>query len=261
MSRTPRAVRSMLLVQLCVLIVVGAAIAAHLYSDRQQEIFGGRAEILYEGRETPSATEAVRQMATQRALLDSASTLGPIAGRFGLALDDLDEHVSVESVGDSNVLRLTVGHPDPALAVAVTQAVAESYIAQVRRGESPELEMAKSLIESRIEELAGQLSDLQRRFANSQRQVVAATQSPVEDGQLLAEMQSLLGRIGGLQDRLTELELQQITDSGARILTRAYLLDEPLEPQPLGAAAAGAIAGLFVACLALLVAGRLRRAA
>jgi uncharacterized protein involved in exopolysaccharide biosynthesis len=244
MSRTPRAVRSMLLVQLCVLIVVGAAIAAHLYSDRQQEIFGGRAEILYEGRETPSATEAVRQMATQRALLDSASTLGPI-----------------ESVGDSNVLRLTVGHPDPALAVAVTQAVAESYIAQVRRGESPELEMAKSLIESRIEELAGQLSDLQRRFANSQRQVVAATQSPVEDGQLLAEMQSLLGRIGGLQDRLTELELQQITDSGARILTRAYLLDEPLEPQPLGAAAAGAIAGLFVACLALLVAGRLRRAA
>jgi uncharacterized protein involved in exopolysaccharide biosynthesis len=260
MSRTPRALRSILLVQVCVLIVVGAAIAAHLYADRRQEVFGGRAEILYVGREIPSATEAERQMATQRALLDSASTLAPVARRFGLALNDLDQHVSVESVGDSNVLRLTVGDPDPALAVGVTQAVAESYIAQVRRGESPALEKAKGLIESRIEELAGQLSDLQRRFGYSQQQV-AATQSTVEDGQLLADMQSLLGRIGSLQDRLTELEVQQITDSGARILTRAYLLDEPLEPQPLRAAAAGAIAGLFVACLALLVAGRLRRAA
>jgi uncharacterized protein involved in exopolysaccharide biosynthesis len=257
MSRTPRALRSILLLQLCVLTVVGAAIASYLYSDRRQEIFGGRAEILYEGREIRSATEAERQIATQRALLESASTLGPIAGRFGPALDDLDEHVSVESVGDSNVLRLTVGDADPALAVAVTQAVAESYIAQVRRGESPEIEKAKGLIESRIEELAGQLSDLQTRFGNAERQV-AARQSTVEDGQLLAEMQSLLGRIGSLQDRLTELEVQQITDAGARILTRAYLLDEPLEPQPLRAAAAGAIAGLFVACLAVLVAGRLR---
>lgn len=260
MSRTPRALRSILLAQLCVLIVVGAAISAYLYSDRRQEIFGGRAEILYEAREVPSATEAERQMATQRALLDSASTLGPIAERFGLALDELDEHVLVESVGDSNVLRLTVGDADPALAVAVTQAVAESYITQVRRGESPKLEKAKGLIESRIEELAGQMSDLQKRFGNAERRV-AATQSTIEDGHLLAEMQSLLGRIGSLQDRLTELEVQQITGAGAHILTPAHLLDEPLEPQPLRAAAAGAIAGLFVACLALLVAGRLPRAA
>jgi uncharacterized protein involved in exopolysaccharide biosynthesis len=259
MSRTSRAVRSILLGQLCVLIVVGAAIAAYLYSDRRQEVFGGRAEILYVGREVLSATEAERQIATQRALLDSASTLAPVARRFGLALDELDQHVSVESVGDSNVLRLTVGNPDPELAVAVTQAVSESYVAQVRRGESPALEKAKSLIESRIEELAGQLSDVQERFGDAERQLAAT--STVEDGRLLAEMQSVLGRIGSLQDRLTELELQQITNLGARILTRAYLLDEPLEPQPLRAAAAGMIAGLFFACLVLLVAGRLRRPA
>ncbi|MGH3015693.1 MAG: hypothetical protein ACRDOP_17875 [Gaiellaceae bacterium] len=257
MSRTLGAARSILLVQLCVLIIVGAAIAAYLYSDRRQEVFGGRAEILYVGREMLSATEADRQIATQRALLDSASTLAPVARRFGLALDDLDQHVSVESVGNSNVLRLTVGNPEPELAVAVTQAVSESYIAQVRRGESPALQKAKRLIETRIEELAGQLSDIQKPFGSADRQLVST--STAQDGRLLAEMQSLLGRVGSLQDRLTELELQQITNSGARILTQAYPLDEPLEPQPLRAAAAGAIAGLFVACLALLVAGRLHR--
>lgn len=259
MSRTPPALGSILLAQLCVLIVAGAAIAAYLYSDRRQEVFGGRAEILYVGREITSATEAERQIATQRALLDSASTLAPVARRFGLTHDDLDQHVSVESVGASNVLSLTVGNSDPKLAVAVTEAVSESYIVQVRGAESPALQKAKGLIESRIDELAGQLSDIQKRFGNAERQLVAT--STVEDGRLLAEMQSLLGRIGSLQDRLTELELEQITNAGARILTRAYLLDEPLEPQPLRAAAAGAIAGLFVACLVLLVAGRLRRPA
>ena len=96
---------SILLAQLCVLIVAGAAVAAYFYAEGRQEIFGGRAEILYEGQQVSLATEAERQIATQRALLESASTLGPVAERFGLAPDDLDEDVSVESVGDSNVLR------------------------------------------------------------------------------------------------------------------------------------------------------------
>jgi uncharacterized protein involved in exopolysaccharide biosynthesis len=259
MSRTRGILRSTVLVLLCLLIVAGAAVAAYLHSERRQEIFGGRAEILYEGGEVSLASEAERQIATQRALLMSASTLGPIAERFGLAPDDLDEHVSVESVDDSNVLRLTVDDADPERAVAVTQAVAERYIAQVRGAESPELEEAKGLIESRIEEIAGQLPDLQERLGKAQRSA-AARQSTLADSLLLAEIQSLLGRIGSLQDRLTELELQQITDARARILTPAYLLDEPLEPQPVRAGAAGAIAGIFVACLALLLVGRFRRA-
>ena len=170
MSRTRSVLKSILLVLLCVLIVAGAAVAAYLYADRRQEIFGGRAEILYEGGEVSLTSEAERQIATQRALLMSASTLGPIAERFGLAADDLDEHVSVESVDDSNVLRLTVDDADPELAVAVAQAVAESYVAQVRGAESPELEEAKGLIESRIEELAAQLPDLQKRFGKAKRQ-------------------------------------------------------------------------------------------
>jgi uncharacterized protein involved in exopolysaccharide biosynthesis len=258
-SRTRSVLTSILLVLLCVLTVAGAAIAAYLYADGREEVFGGRAEILYEGAEVSLTSEAERQIATQRALLMSASTLGPVAERFGLAPDDFDEHVLVESVDDSNVLRLTVDDADPERAVAVTQAVAESYIAQVHSAESPELEEAKELIESRIEELAGQLPDLQRRFDNAKRKA-AARQSTLADSQLLAEIQSLLGRIGSLQDRLTELELQQITDARARILTPAYLLDEPLEPQPVRAGAAGAIAGIFVACLALLLVGRFRRA-
>jgi len=258
MSRMPGVVVSILLVLLCLLIIVGAAVAAYLYADRREETFGGRAEILFEGQEVGLATEAARQIATQEALLESASTLGPVAERFGLAPDDLDEDVSVESVGDSNVLRVTAGNADPAVAVEVSQAVAETYIAQVAGAESPELEEAKSLIQSRIEELTTQLADLQKGLRKGKQKLVA-TRSSVKDGQVLAETESLLGRIATLQDRLTELEVQQITAARARILTPAYLLEEPLQPQPVRAGAGGAIAGLFVACLTLLIVGRLRQ--
>ena len=103
MNRVPRIIGSILLAQLCVLIVAGGAVAAYVYADGRQEIFGGRAEILYEGQQVSLATEAERQIATQRALLESASTLGPVAERFRLVPDDLDEDVSVESVGNSKL--------------------------------------------------------------------------------------------------------------------------------------------------------------
>jgi uncharacterized protein involved in exopolysaccharide biosynthesis len=258
MSRVPGVVVSILLAQLCLLIVLGAAVAAYTYADRREEIFGGRVEVLYEGQEVSLATEALREIATQRALLESASTLDPVAERFGLDPDTLAEDVSVESVGDSNVIRVTVGDADPSVAVQVVQAVAEAYVAQVVRAESPEVEEAKGLIQGRVEEMTAQLADLQNDLDKGTRDL-AARRSTVEESQALAEIESLLGRIGSLQDRLTELEVQRITASSARILTPAYLLDEPLEPQPLRAGAGGAIAGLFVACLMLLVVGRLRQ--
>ena len=229
MNRVPGIIVSILLAQLCVLIVAGAAVAAYLYADGRQEIFGGRAEILYEGQQVSLATEAERQVATQRALLESASTLGPVAERFGLVPDALDEDVSVESVGDSNVLRVTVSNADPAVAVDVAQAVAETYIAQVVRAESPELEEAKRPDSKPDRRTHGRAGDLRESLGGG-RQQLAATRSTVKDGQVLAEMESLLGRVGSLQDRLTELEIQQTTAAGARILTPAYLLDEPLEP-------------------------------
>ena len=161
-------------------------------------------------------------------------------------------------MGDSNVIRVTVGDADPRVAVDVAQEIAETYVAQVVRAESPELEEAKSVIHGRIEELTAQLADLQTSLEEGKRDQ-AARESTVADSQMLAQTESLLGRIGSLQDGLTELEVQQITASGARILTPAYLLDEPLEPQPLRAGAGGVIAGLFIACLTLLVVGRLRK--
>jgi uncharacterized protein involved in exopolysaccharide biosynthesis len=256
MSRGPRVLRSILLAQLLVLIVAGAAVAANLYADRQLEIYGGRAEILYEGQEIRTAVEGERQIATQLALLESASTLAPVAKRFGVTIDDLGDDLSVSSEAESNVLRATVADADPALAVEMTQAVAESYIDQVRAADAPEIEQAKSFLESSIEQLSKELTELEERYEGAGRRAGAA-RTP-SDEQLLTAMQSLLGRIGSLQDRLTELQVLQITDAGARILTPAYLLDEPLEPQPQRAAAAGGLAGLFLACLVLLVVARTR---
>jgi len=259
MSGRPRVLRSILLAELLVVIVAGAAVAANLYADRQREVYGGRAEILYEGQEIRTAAEGERQIATQLALLESASTLEPVARWFGVTIDDLGDDLSVASEADSNVLRATVANSDPALAVQMTQAVAESYIEQVRAADSPEIEQAKSFLESGIDRLSTELTGLEERYRRAGSQ--ARAPRTASDEQLLTAMQSLLGRIDSLQDRLTELQVLQITDAGARILTPAYLLDEPLEPQPQRAAVAGGLAGLFLACLVLLVVARARREA
>jgi uncharacterized protein involved in exopolysaccharide biosynthesis len=259
MSRRPHVLRSILLAELLVLIVAGAAVAANLYADRQQEVYGGRAEILYEGQEIRTAAEGERQIATQLALLESASTLEPVARRFGITIDDLGDDLSVSSEADSNVIRATVANGDPALAVQMTQALAESYTEQVRAADSPEIEQAKSFLGSRIARLSTELTELEERYRRAGSQTRATLTA--SDEQLLAAMQSVLGRIDSLQDRLTELQVLQLTDDGARILTPAYLLDAPLEPQPQRAAAAGGLAGLFLACLVLLVVARGRREA
>lgn len=256
MSGKRRVLRSILLAQLLVLIVAGAAVAANLYADGQREIYGGRAEILYEGQEIRTAVEGERQIATQLALLESASTLAPVARRFGITIEDLGEDLSVSSEAESNVLRATVANADPALAQQLTQAVAESYIDQVRAADAPEIEQAKGFLKSSIEQLSKELAELEEGYERAGSRAGAGRNA--FDEQLLAAMQSLQGRIGSLQDRLTELQVLQITDAGARILTPAYLLDEPLEPRPQRAAAAGGLAGLFLACLVLLVVARTR---
>jgi uncharacterized protein involved in exopolysaccharide biosynthesis len=259
MSGRPRVLRSILLAELLVLIVAGAAVAANLYADRQQEVYGGRAEILYEGQEIQTAADGERQIATQLALLESASTLEPVARRFGITIDDLGDDLSVSSEADSNVIRATVANADPALAVQMTEALAESYTEQVRAAGAPEIEQAKSFLESSIARLSTEVTELEGQYRRAGSR--AGATRTASDEQLLTAMQSLLRRIDSLQDRLTELRVMQITDAGARILTPAHLLDEPLEPQPQRAAAAGGLAGLFLACLVLLVVARGRREA
>lgn len=229
--------RSLMVVQLLALIVAASALWAYFYAGAQNRVYGGRAEILYEAPEARTTGEAQRLIATQVELLRSPRVLDPVAEEFGLTTEELGEDLAVSEAGGADVIRLTVADPDPTRAVALAQAAASSYVREVQAAESPAGDRARTFLERRIAALTRELSALP---ADSPR------------------TQLLLTQIGVLEDRLTEVGLEQITRSGATILTPATLLSEPIEPRPRRAAAAGALVGIFIASLVVLVLARLR---
>ena len=117
---------------------------------------------------------------------------------------------------------------------------------------------ARALLQRRIEQLTARLRQLQEASAT-------CWPSPdrTEQSQLLAQTQAVLGRIGALEDQLTQLDIEKATGPRSEVITPAHLLADSLffEPQPMRTAALALIAGILLAGLVILVASRPRREA
>jgi capsular polysaccharide biosynthesis protein len=143
---------------------------AFLVSMTQETIYGGRAEVLFE-RDSDAFFEGARDMETQKELMRSGVVLGPVSQSFGISREALDEALEIEVEGESDVLRVTVAHPNSQTARMLAARIVESYV--------------------------------------------------------------------------RSLEVSASTDR-ARVVTPAYVLEDPVEPRPVRAAAAGAVAALLV---------------
>lgn len=120
-SRLPR------LIGLSVLIVVAATSSALLVNMLSSPVYGAEAEILYRA-DDPSGARAERELATQQVILQGRGVLQPVAAEAGLTVEELQDKLSVDIVGTSDVLRLQVGDRDVGQAVELTESIAESYV-------------------------------------------------------------------------------------------------------------------------------------
>lgn len=224
-------------------LILGLAVGAgYGLSVAQDPVYGAETDVLYRVPES-SGARAERDLATQQVIAQGRSVLQPVAGDAGMPVEELQEIVSVEIVGQSDVLRITMAHPDPDRAVDLAQAVADRYVRTVTEGPVTEPEAA-TLVEATIDELAAELAAVEEELAAVESE--PADPAAVADGERLrAEAEDLQGRIDGLERLLSG---STIAPGGAevRVLTPAYLLEEPLAPQPLRAGVAGGIGGLLV---------------
>ncbi len=177
------------------------------------------------------------------------ANLQPVADEQGLSISDLQDAVSVEVIRDSDVLRLEVADPDPSVAIGTAQLIADGYVRSVTASSSNELADAQVVFERRIEELSGQLAVVEGRLEelDAQRSPDAGSAQTPEERRLESQSRALQQRLGDLQDQLTSVELEQARTADVRILAAPELLDEPLAPKPLQAAAAGALVGIAIA--------------
>jgi capsular polysaccharide biosynthesis protein len=104
-----------------------ATTIAYEVSALGETVYGARAEVLFD-RDSDAFFEWARDMETQRELLRSGVVLAPVAREARMSVDALDEALSVEVKGESDVLRLTVADPDAARARALAGSIAESYV-------------------------------------------------------------------------------------------------------------------------------------
>ena len=267
-SRLPRArpglqswsMRRVVTVSLVVLTLT--ILTSYLASAVQPTVYAAQADVLFEV--TGSAQEGERQLATQEVLLGSRGVLAPAAERFDVPLRDLTRSQTVEQIAGSQVLRTQVRNQDPGLAVRLAQAIADSYVESVSSGavntdveqerrlrdEITDLSITVATGRARLEQIAAA-----RAAAVAQGGALTATP---EERQLQLQDTSLSQRISALQAQLTAILVARDNADRARVLTPAYLLDEPVGPRPERAAAAGALLGILLVAALVALASRRR---
>ncbi len=107
------------------LIVTAASVG---YGLLQPKVYGATAEFVLAPRTDMTDAAVDRAMETQLLVTESRPVLDPVAQRVGMPVVELQEAISAEMIGRSNILRLTVRDRDQARAVQLVQLITEQYL-------------------------------------------------------------------------------------------------------------------------------------
>lgn len=199
------------------LVVVVATMAAVAVSLTRPHVYGAEARILVNTRGYDSEPEAARALATQRLILRSDPVLGSTAVRHGLRLADLRRAVTVRVIDVSEVLSVVVAHRDRATAHRLAEDIVVAY--------------TRDAVASQDADLA-ELSALLDRLRAWETARAAVNPDTIDD-------------LASLEDRLTAIR-EQAQSVDVKIVSPARVLDTPLQPRPVQAAAAGLLVGLLL---------------
>lgn len=235
------------LVKLMAAIVVAATLAAWLASAAKEKVYGGRVELVFNTEVYDSESEFNRALATQREILRSEAVLGPAAKAGGSTPIELEKALDVAAVGESEVIRVTVGDPSPAKARALAQAVAQAYLRHISTDPVADGGATTSFLQARIVELTATLDRTTARQRELEAARAATAPPTAEEARLREEAADLVRRVGALRERVLAVEARRTSASDVRALAPARVLRDPLEPKPKQAAVGGFLIGSMLA--------------
>jgi uncharacterized protein involved in exopolysaccharide biosynthesis len=224
-------------------VIVVAAVTLGVELTTTKTAYGARAELIFEPSPDLDDGQANRNFITQEFVLASPAVLQPVAQSTGVAVGDLQRSLSVETIEQSQVIRVTVSDSDPRRAKTLLTLIVQEYEKVV----ADDSRRFRQELKKRMDELA--VSAAQDE-ATLQR--LRAARGPT--GAPGAEERAIQARVGQtrellkrLQDRLVASELRQAGEASVRVLTQPYVLSDPVRPQPVNALALGLLIGLFTA--------------
>jgi capsular polysaccharide biosynthesis protein len=169
-----------------------------------------------------------RNLTSQTVLLTSRAVVGPVADANNVSADDLAKRVNVTLLNansvNSEIIQVDVLSTDRATGVKLAGAIATQYLTVVKAN-SP-------------------ANYIQTQLDDARRQLASAT---------AANQPALQTRIATLQG---QLDTENITGNRASVVVPAYSVAAPAYPNPVLAAATGALCGIVVAGLVVIALSR-----
>jgi hypothetical protein len=118
------------IVALSILLIGGAAAGAYAVASMAQTVYAARVEIGFDLRHL-GWDSSERFLATQPLIVSSGVVLTPIASAFAIPARELEERLSVATVGSSGVIRLEFVHPPETMALEIIRALTARYLAEL----------------------------------------------------------------------------------------------------------------------------------
>jgi hypothetical protein len=231
------------------LLVLVPPVAAGLVSTAQAPVYAAEADVLYVGSDASDSQGTERELATQQVLLQSRPLIQAAAKKSGRAAADLAGAVSVEILDQSNVLRLRVEDRDRRRAADSASSLVDEYIAAVAKqtAASGTAGEERALLEDEVDRLTARRTTVEERLASIRANPSGA--APDEQQTLENEAAAIPQRLAELEARLLDVNVRAVQEKAGRaqVLAAPSVLDEPVAPQPLRAAAGGALLGLLLA--------------
>ena len=243
------------IIVLTTLLVVGAALAASLF---QTPVYAATSEVLLQSR--PSERIFNPQQAQNRSAVETEMEVmrsRSVRAAVPAALGGRDPSVRISPRGETDVVAITAESVEPGEAATIADTYASTYIDIRREQLVADLLGAAGQVQARIDQLDGDLRELETPIADLDAQIAEASAAEEEALQVeraraadfaAGQRQALLTQRLAFTQQLDQLQLAgSITESGgAQVVSRAELPTNPIRPTPLRNGVLALVVGLML---------------
>jgi capsular polysaccharide biosynthesis protein len=245
--RRLRALRWPALIVLALLLVGAGGWAGLQAADRMPTLYAAHADVVYPlVQEQPTGfLRQDRNLSTQEVLITGRSVLDPVAVQFGMAVDDMQDHLSTEVVEESEVIRLQFTDPSRAQARKVLVAIVARY-----------LEISNNPARTEVRAyLDAQLTDVRARLVTARAEADDVGALGLSQA-AQAQVNALVTREAALLAQIDAEQFAAIAGPAPQVSVQPYVEHDAVSPKPLLVMGGGALAGLVVALIVVAVLAR-----
>ena len=225
------------------LLVLGAAV---LFSLLQTPVYSASTRLLlrpgssvFGGAVAQQSSPVVVQ--TEIQLLRSEQVRSLVSDRLGREAP----RVSAAAIGDTSVIQITAESTRPTEAARIADAYADAYTEYHQRQATEAILESSKDIQERLDALQREIAEADARLAALPSCSGPAPPRECDQRQRLnQDRDALVSQVVPLRQRLNEMQVAGLRNSGPQVIARATVPTEPSRPKPVRNAALGLAVGL-----------------